>query len=470
MKYWNWIKKIIAPWSTDEDAKRQEYILNIFLLGIITLAIFALLRLAVDVFLVKSAYNGEGILLISIIIFAFIILFFISRFGHHRLAAVILLIIFFLPAAQTAVYWGADLPQPLLIFGIIIIMSGILINSRFAFAAAFFISATLITLSYLQQNNYIKPNSYWVQNATPKVGDALIFSVSLMIMAIASWLSNKEIEKSLWRARRSEAELKAQKDSLEIKVEERTKELKETQLERLNQLDKFAEFGRLSSGVLHDLVNPLTVVTLNLEKLISSSGEMRQSEILGLKDTLGKAMNATKRMENFIIAAKKQIQQNVILENFDITNEVRQVLEVLGYKARKMNVELQLLKNDTLITYGNPVKVNQVISNLISNAIDAYENIDKQRENRKVIISAYKNDNTVFVAVKDWGCGIDAGGKLKIFQPFYTTKSIEKGTGIGLSNCKYIVEKELGGKIFFESSPNSGTCFNLEIPIQKNEK
>lgn len=464
------IKRIIKPISLDEDSRRQEYILNIILLSAIMLVFFALIRMFAVIYLFRSSYSGENLLFIQVTLLAFFALYFISRLGYRRFSASSLLFILYAGAAYTSYRWGADIPQALLIYGIIIIMSGILISSKFAILTTIFLSGTIILLAYLQSHGYQKPNYNWMQNTVPQVGDAIIFSLSFMVIAIISWLSNKEIEKNLNRARRSEEALKRQKDELEIMVEERTKELKETQLERINQLDKFAEFGRVSSGVLHDLVNPLTVVSLNLEKIFSQSKDHGKVEILGLRDTLSKAMNATKKMENFIAAAKKHIQKNGNKKEYDLTDEIRQVMEILAYKARKMNVELQLMESESLITYGDPISVNQVVSNLISNSIDAYEAIDKDRENRKVMVFAYRNNDTIFIYIKDWGCGIGEEAANHIFQPFYSTKPMDKGIGIGLSNCKSIVESRLNGRIYFKSTPGEGATFYLEFPIQKDEK
>ena len=111
---------------------------------------------------------------------------------------------------------------------------------------------------------------------------------------VIAWLSNREIEKSLKRARRSEAALKVERDALEITVEARTRQLREAQADQLSQLYRFAEFGQISSGLFHDLVNPLNAMSLNMENILSIQDHATVSE---MRERIERAMGSAKRME-----------------------------------------------------------------------------------------------------------------------------------------------------------------------------
>ena len=91
------------------------------------------------------------------------------------------------------------------------------------------------------------------------------------ILATVAWLSNTEIEKALHRALGSERDLAKERDSLEIKVAERTQELQQAQTEQLIQQYRFIAFGRIAAGLFHDLASPLTSVSLNLENIREES-------------------------------------------------------------------------------------------------------------------------------------------------------------------------------------------------------
>jgi len=258
----------------------------------------------------------------------------------------------------------------------------------------------------------------------PIIGDSLVLAITLCVIAVVSWLSNREIEKSLFRARNSERALKEERDLLEVKVEERTKELKKAQLEKISQLYHFAEFGRLASGLFHDLVNPLTVVSLNLEELNERAKEKRSQALMDIASILQHAIDGTRRMQVFVESVRKQIQQQETRTMFFIEKEINQVMQLLSFKAKEQGVRLVFSPSCSITTYGDPVKFYKVISNLISNAIDAYEGIENTHEptqKREIVITLSEKDHIIAIHVQDWGKGVPEEVAHKIFEPFFTT-------------------------------------------------
>lgn len=464
---------LVIPKSIIEDDRRREFILNILLVNsIVLLGIAFIVKLVYNLAMNVSASGIGSTVALLIILFVFIFLYFLSRKGFFIIAAYMFIGIYFMAAAYTIYSWGIDIPQGLLLCALIIIMAGILVSTRFAFAVTIVISATLIIINYLQINSLISINASWKQE-NPLVGDAIVFSITFVIIAVVSWLSNREIEKSLFRARGSEMALKQERDLLEVKVEERTKELKKSQLEKISQLYHFAEFGRLASGLFHDLVNPLTVVSLNLEELNERAKEKRSQALMDIASILQHAIDGTRRMQVFVESVRKQIQQQETRTVFLIENEISQVIQLLSFKAKEQGVRLIFSPTRSITTYGDPVKLYKVISNLVSNAIDAYEGIENTHEpnqKREIVISLLEKDGTITIRIQDWGKGIPEEAAHKIFEPFFTTKNIEKGTGLGLSICKNIIENDFGGHIYMESTPQQGTIFTFEFPLRKNDQ
>ena len=119
-------------------------------------------------------------------------------------------------------------------------------------------------MTYLQNTNQI---IYQRWDIKPTFGSILVTIVILEIIVLVSWLSNKEIEKALKRAKRSEIALKKERDGLEIEVERRTEELKKAQLEKLTIFYRFSNYGRIAAGLFHDIANPLTQVSLSLSRI-----------------------------------------------------------------------------------------------------------------------------------------------------------------------------------------------------------
>lgn len=469
-----YLYKLLEPRSKNEDLKRQEFILNILLLNSIILFIIANAVSVINFIVVNpevSKNNSISIITLFLILFFFICLYFLSRKGFFRVASYLLIAVLFFLASYMGFRWGVDLPVEILFYSVVIIISGILISTRFAFFSVLIISAMIVSTGYLHNLNIISVNRYWSSDLW-KVTDMIVASILFFIIATVSWLSNREIEKSLARARRAESDLKKERDSLEITVEQKTKELREIEMDKMAQLYRFAEFGRLSAGLFHDLMNPLNAVSLNMEKVKSrEENPLAQPDKNAIDETkayLNRAISSARKMEDFIVAVRKQISKQANNALFSLTEETRQVISVLSYKALKANVKIIFSSSDNIETIGNAVKFNQVALNLIVNAIDAYFPVSTG-EMREVIVSLQEKNGMISFIVEDRGIGIPKENIGKIFEPFFTTKNY--GMGIGLSMVKRIIEKDFSGTVKVESEENKGTAFIIKFPkIRKNEQ
>ena len=456
-------KKLIKPKSANEDLKRREFILNIILLGSIALSTLCLWVVIFEAIKFGPGYEGISPLLALIIFSIFSTLYFLSRKGFFIISAYLLIAIYFVPVVYTTYTYGVSIPQGLLSYALIIIMSGILISSKFAFIMTFLSSSALLILAYLQNNLITRPNLYW-RNEMADMNDALVFVITFCVIMIITWLSNREIEKSLNRARASERALTKERDLLEVRVDERTKELKKAQVERMEQLYRSAEFGRLSSGLFHDLVNPLTAVSLNLEQVKDIEGR----ELADTRTYLARAVSAVKQMGDFILAVRKQIAKQGNEANFSLTEGISQIIQLLSYRARKADVKIIFSPKENIQTFGDPIKFSQIVSNLVSNAIDAYEKIEQAGKRREVLIEASARNGIIWLIVQDWGRGIALEHINKLFEPFFTTKGADKGLGIGLPIAQNITEKDFKGSIGVKTRPGQGTIFIVKIPQKQN--
>jgi len=449
------ISKLIQSEFEDEDVRRREFILNVLLLGAVVLSATATL-LVLGNSLAKGLGlrdSSLGVLLTICMIFLF--LYFLSRIGFHVVSAYMLIAIYFASATYALYTFGADLPEGLLTYSLIIIMAGIVISTRFALLTTLVTSSTLLLLAYLQSNQIIATDPNW-KLTTWRMENTITIIFILSVIAVAAWLSNREIERSLELARKSEEALKKERDLLEARVAERTQELKELQTEKILQLYQFSEFGRFAAGLLHDLAGSMIA-----------------------------ASEGTKHIERFVQAAREQVREREMHTTFSAVDEINQAIQILGHKARRAGVEISLssqfegeinsdnkpLETEPFQVFGNPMKFNQITTNLISNAIDAYDGV-KRNEDKKpqVLVELRQKNNTLSIIVQDRGAGISKEHINKIFDPFFTTKSSEKGMGIGLSICKNIVENDFHGRMEVESKQGEGTTFRVELPIKTAKK
>lgn len=455
-----WPKGIFSA----DERRRRSYILNIILIGSIILLAWA------DICILKHSLNphikhrGISFGNFSLILLLFIFIYVLFKRGHITLSSYMLILSYYLGATYGSYHWGVSVPSILLSYALIITMASILLGSTFGFSITTIIFITLLICGFKELTSAAIPS--WKYEAL-EMGDIIFYSIILMIIMLISWLWNRETEKSLARALESEKSLQNERDMLEIKIEQRTEELKRLQFERVSELYHFAKFGKLSGGLFHDLVNPLSSIALNIENIDSSF----HNELPDIKENIERSLKASRKMERFINAAKRQLRVQDFYENFSLNEIIKDALLLVNYKAMKNEVKLHFKASKDIKTFNNPIKFQQIVTNLISNAIDAYEGCDIKPEDKIVNIELFSDEiNNATLIVSDNGHGIKQEIKDKIFNPFFTTKTHYKGMGLGLSTTKHIVEKDFEGIISIKEQLENGACFIVTFPLILDSK
>lgn len=443
--------RFMGPRSEDEDVQRREFILNFLLCGALLLAIAAFISSAVQHVVAVPHGDSNSLLLPLSFIIGVLILWRLSRTGHYKVGAYSLVGLFFAVGTYAIAYWSIEIPEGELIYALVIVMAGILIGSAAGVGAAVMTSAVAIFFAVLQGHHVLHPHTSWLTHPI-LVSDVETYVVTFGVIGLVSWLANREIDRSLARARTSETALAAERDSLEVKVGERTQALEQSQRERVLELERFAEFGRVSAGLLHDLANPLTTASLNLAEL-DTDRHSRAAQT---------ALRSVRYVERYVAAARKQLQHESTLKSFSVGGELNQVVRMLQHKARAAGVKLTLQCDHGHRLYGDPVKFHQLVANLVANAIEAYP--EGQDSPKEVVIRVECGSKKVTLTVHDAGIGIPAAEADHIFTPFYTNKrSARQSTGLGLSLVKQIAERDFGGGITVSSSKNEGTTFRVRL-------
>ncbi|QQG52543.1 MAG: HAMP domain-containing histidine kinase [Candidatus Falkowbacteria bacterium] len=451
------IKKLLAPKSINEEAARREQILNILIFfSIICFSALSLIRL-LDL-MAHGPDRGLSVIFLLIILGFFIFLFWLSKKKMLKTASWLLITIYSLPMFYSFIIWGADLPAALLMAMLIITFFGVLMGSRASLISASILSIFLIVLTNLQARGLITITNYWRLEKN-ELGDTIAYAILMMIITVIVWIFDNGLNKALKRAHASEEALKQERDDLEIKIVERTAQLRELEAEKIGQLYRLAEFGRLSSGVFHDLINPLTAVSLNLEQIKNEEA----ASLVNAKDCLSQAIVASHKMEDLIACIKRSIRPENNKVDFCPKMEIETVINILAYKARKAQVEISFFGAENFNIYGDPVKFSQIIINLISNGIDSLESQAKNAL-KPVNVSLARKNESLIITVEDQGPGIAPENINKIFQPFFSTKN-GQGLGLGLSSTKNIIEKEFLGTIAVYSQPHEKTVFTVNIPL-----
>jgi two-component system NtrC family sensor kinase len=254
-------------------------------------------------------------------------------------------------------------------------------------------------------------------------------------------------------------EVTGQAKELERKVEERTRALKETQFQ-LIQSGKLAAVGTLAAGVAHELNQPLMVIRGYAQELLKEE-RIADAE---LREDLSRIEAQTTRMTAIISHLRDFSRQSKgTRQRTNLNQVVTQAFSFLDQQLKTRNIEVvQELDPALPKVWADPLQIEQVLLNLVTNARDAMDTFGR---GTITIRTEAIQDARVALSMTDTGPGIPPDQQGRIFDPFFTTKEVGKGTGLGLSICHGIVE-EHGGELRMESpvADGRGARFTLILP------
>jgi two-component system, NtrC family, sensor kinase len=234
------------------------------------------------------------------------------------------------------------------------------------------------------------------------------------------------------------------------------REIINEKLLRFSQSEKLASMGILAAGIAHEINNPLTNASLNLEMLkdLTEDDDKIIKKIDAIDRNLTRASKIAKELLHF--SREKPTE----LEPIDINHVLKSSYNLLKNQKLSSIISLNLEKVPEI--KGIPWKLEEVFINLLMNSIDACSAEDS------IEIETYTGKNCVKIRITDTGHGIVEEELFKVFDPFYTTKEIGKGTGLGLA-VSYNIIRQHGGKISLVSSEHGGTIMTLSFPVMTSE-
>ena len=226
---------------------------------------------------------------------------------------------------------------------------------------------------------------------------------------------------------------------------------------------KLDSIGELASGIAHEINNPVAI-------MVEEAG--------WVQDLIHEGIDKNDNLEEFIRALKqiktqgrrcKEITRKLLtfgrktdsrIENVQLNDLIEEVVSLSLEKARHANVKIHTDLDPHLPEIQSSVtELQQVLTNIISNGLDAMEN-----KGDRLDISSASNEDHIVITVRDNGPGIPVINLNRVFDPFFSTKPVGKGSGLGLSIC-YSIIKKMGGRIDFESVVGEGSAFHVVLPL-----
>jgi two-component system NtrC family sensor kinase len=309
----------------------------------------------------------------------------------------------------------------------------------------------LIVAAFLKNNDWLlifqqdADDAFARLNRTRKIA-ALIFILGALGIITVTLLVSRKLGRRI-------ARVKSEKDMVE---------------QQIIETGKLASIGELAAGIAHEINNPVAIMVEEagwiqdlLEEGIDKEGNLEEFNraLKQIENQGRRCKDITHKLLSFARKTDSRVQ------SLQLNDLITEVVDLSSQKSRYANVEVHTRLDPYLPeTQASVTEMQQVLLNLINNALDAME-----KKGGRLDIATESRDNEIAITIEDTGPGIPASNLARLFDPFFTTKPVGKGTGLGLSICYGIINK-MGGKIEVESTVGVGTTFRILLPIKNSSE
>jgi len=301
---------------------------------------------------------------------------------------------------------------------------------------------------------------YWYDVYAFRVGDPKAPVVAVLFNDITE---RRRMEAAM---RRSEERLRALNETLEERVQQRSHELELAQ-EALRQSQKLESMGQLTGGVAHDFNNLLTPIVGSLD-LLHRRGLGTERERRLIEGALQSADRAKMLVQRLLAFARRQPLQPTAIDIGDLVRDMRDL--IVSTSGPRVQVELAVA-DDLPAAHADANQIEMALLNLTVNARDAMPDGGQLRIEVScesiAADSRFREGRYVRLSVKDTGVGMDQRTAEKAIEPFFTTKGVGQGTGLGLSMVHGLAA-QLGGGLTIDSTVGQGTTVSLWLPTSES--
>jgi signal transduction histidine kinase/CheY-like chemotaxis protein len=228
--------------------------------------------------------------------------------------------------------------------------------------------------------------------------------------------------------------------------------------QQLASTENLASIGTLAAGLAHEINNPLTYVVTS----VSAIGEANADRDAAVTAEVEAALEGCWRIRDLVHSIlETTTADDEVVEPVSLPEVIDSALSLVQHQIR--NRATVSCEFDTVpFALGHRAKLVQVLVNLLSNAVQAFE--EGQAEANEVVVGAHGDGESVVVSVRDNGPGMTEATRRRAIEPFFTTKEPGEGTGLGLFLCSSIVKSQ-NGTLTIESKPGSGTTITVRLPV-----
>lgn len=453
------LKRKARKASSTQLLKGPYAITRLIFTGTLIVAITLFALLLISYFVIQNTYILPRVVWSAIALLYILLILIPIKRKSYVAASWMIISLYASVATFVLIFWGISTPIGVLLMGFSVVLAGVMLG------ASYIIPVTIVTvfLMILAQSTtstgiIVPDRSSFIVSGN--FGDVAAYSIVLAVFALLSWLSRRQLEQALNKALKAEKALKREKSLLAIRLDQQTKKLRDAQLQEMKQLYHFAEIGQLSTSILHELANYLSVLTMDIDDL-----DQRHKD----SKSIQRAKSSITDLERMISKARLQVHTTNSNEKLNLVNVVPEIISSLTQKAHKAKVSIKYSAPDrkSFTVNGDSLRLSQVITVLVTNSIDAYKETYPHKNRQVIYVSLTANHDHAVISIRDYGPGIPRRKRDGLFSPHQSKK--KHGMGIGLFITKEMVETHFKGQI--EIDPSSEyTQFNIILPKSIKDK
>jgi C4-dicarboxylate-specific signal transduction histidine kinase len=229
--------------------------------------------------------------------------------------------------------------------------------------------------------------------------------------------------------------------------------------------DRLAALGTMAAGIIHEITQPLNAINVSAQTILYGVDRGWTLESEQVQKSLNLIVDQIKRMSEIITNMRAFARDGLPTPHRmdNLNTQVERVFTMIGEQMKAHDITVEFDYGDIPETSMNTHQILQVILNLVTNARQALD--DMEKDDKRIVIRTYTSDDCVFLDVSDNGPGIPEKLREKIFDPFFTTKEVGKGTGLGLSISAGIL-LEHKGELLCRDNDMGGATFVLKLPVE----
>lgn len=324
------------------------------------------------------------------------------------------------------------------------------VHDRIGLAPQWYLGAYSLYLTLLQ------PMILHEFRNRPADAEAVLSVLTKVVFLDIQLVIDAYIQKSSEKLEFSNLQLADLSRKLERGLQQKQKDLQDTQ-HQLRRTERLAELGTLASGMAHEIGTPMNVILGRAEHLMQRTADERIQK--GLEIIITQVERITKIMNQLLTFARRCPLER---RSIDLRRTIADCLEVVQERIARHRISIETVYDEDMpLVFADPDQMSQVLLNLVINALHAMPNGGVLR------ITLSRSGGDLKLVILDTGHGIAESDLQKIFNPFFTTKEVGKGTGLGLTVVHGIVQ-EHGGSIAVESQSGQGTTFTITLPLAQS--